>query len=132
MRLQTKIGVASWFAAVNLALVLSYCAGMKARENVLVPAMKMAWVGISSDIDASISLLTVDAASIVRSKQKLMADVLDAGDIPRILMLDWRILHGAALIGIILRLKRGEIGPGVAASLRERLRMFTRALEELT
>ena len=112
-------------------VLLTSCAGIAAREHVLVPAMKMAWVGISSDIDVGISGLTVDAASAVRVQQQWMAAALATSDIPRILMVDWVRLRSVAAFGILRRLKRGEIGPGVAGSLHERLRMFTRALLKL-
>lgn len=119
--------------ALGLAAIvmLAGCAGMKAREHVLLPAMKMAWVGISSDIDVGLATLTVDAAAQVRVEQSHMALFLDAGDIDGILMVDWRRLRQTAEAGITLRVQRGEIGQGVARSLLERLVMFTRALLEL-
>ena len=119
--------------ALGLAAVvlLASCAGIAAREHVLVPAMKMAWAGISSDIDVGLSLLTVDAASAVRVQQKRMAAALDAGDIPGVLAVDWRLLREVAIVGIIQRVKRGEIGPGVVFSLRERVKVFTQAILKL-
>ena len=131
MRCLTLAQVALNVAAFSALFLSTACAGLKAREHVLVPAMKMAWVGISSDIDVGLSLLTVDAATFVRVKQKRMAAALDAGDIPGVLMVDWSILRSTAEIGITLRLKRGEIGPGVAGSLHERIAVFTRALSKL-
>ena len=119
--------------ALGLAAVvlLASCAGIAAREHVLVPAMKMAWAGISSDIDVGLSLLTVDAASAVRVQQKRMAAALDAGDIPGVLAVDWSLLREVAIVGIIQRVKRGEIGPGVVFSLRERVKVFTQAILKL-
>ena len=120
------------FCAGAVLLLLVACAGLKARRHVLVPAMNMAWAGISSDIDVGISGLTVDAASGVRVQQQRMAAALTAGDITGILLVDWPALRKIAHQGIDLRRwKHGQIGPGVAESLRERLRMFTRALLKL-
>lgn len=119
--------------ALGLAAVvmLAGCAGLAARENVLIPAMKMAWVGISNDIDVGISKLTVDQAYVIRVQQLRMGTALDAGSIEGILSADWRLLRRVAEKGILVRVQRGEIGPKVARSLHERLVMFTHALLEL-
>ncbi len=131
MKRQTKIGVASWLAVAGLTLVLSCCAGLKAREHVLIPAMEMAWAGITTDIGAGMSALTVDGAAVVREECERMGVALATGDIQGILMVDWARLRGVAEIGISLRLARKEIGPGVYESLKERLRVFSEALKKL-
>jgi hypothetical protein len=113
------------------ALLLAGCAGLKAREHVLLPAMKMAWAGITNDVDAGLTELTVDEAARVRAEQSRMTLFLDASDVDGILMVDWRLLRETAEKGILKRLRLGEVGPGVAKSLHERLVMFTRALLKL-
>ena len=40
-------------SAALAALLMSACAGFQARENVLMPAMKVAWINISKNVTLS-------------------------------------------------------------------------------
>lgn len=106
---------------IGALLLAVACAGNTARRNVLLPTMRNAWSGIVDNIDAG---APIAAELAVRDE---MGAALRAKDIPRILAIDWRRLRLVALRGIDAM----PIGPGVAESLRERLRMFGQALEGL-
>ena len=108
------------------ALLLAIaCAGKAARQNVLIPTMRNAWGGIVDNIDAGAPSGVELAARDERGA------ALRAGDIERIVGAGWAGLKVAALRGIDAMLVAGTIGPGVAESLRERVRMFGEALEGL-
>lgn len=116
---------------VAAALLLASCAGLKAREHVLVPAMAMAWVGIAADVEAGLPAISPPEGVKVRGLVQAMEVALASENADAVLAVDWLPLRACAELGISLRLEGGAIGPGVAASLRERLAVFTEALFKL-
>ena len=129
--MRTKVGLA--FLA---ALVLTACAGLRAREHVLLPILRLAWAGVAQDIEAGLANavakgdLDEPIAAAVRAQVDRMGHALEAGDLKAVLAVDWRSLT-MALRGIRSRLAAGDIGPSVASSLAERLMQFNAAWTRL-
>lgn len=103
-----------------VVLVMTACAGTKAREEALMPAMELAWQGILPDVERV-------ATGEVLEQAAALTVVLEERDIHGLAAIDVPLLIVWADRGISERLEAGEIGPGVAASLRERLSKFTEA-----
>jgi len=120
--------------AVGL-LVLAACAGVTARNEVLLPAMEVAWVGVKADVEYGIDILVlqgdIEMANDARSALAEFDDVFMTGDRERLPATQWPALADLAAQGIQMRVVIGEIGPGVAESKMERLRMFHDALVEV-
>lgn len=99
-------------------VLLAGCAGMKARENVLLPTMALAFsTVIAPIIEAS------DPSSDVLLAVSAVRAALEAGD-GEAVSAAWAVLEPAVLAAIDRRVDRGEIGPGVAGSLKEAVRLF--------
>lgn len=97
-----------------VAMVMAGCAGARAQRNVLTPALLGAWTTIAvqaADGGATVELV---AAFNVALETRAYADVVE----------QWPEIRAAAEVSILARLAGGEIGPGVAESLRSRLRQF--------
>ena len=112
------------------------CAGVKARETALMPAMSVAWsTMIAPNIEAALvdSTLSAETVRTIRGGVKDVQQLLDtgvAGNGPAIAFV-WTILEPIARDGINLRITRGEIGPNGAIVLRETLRQFSLRLSQL-
>jgi len=118
------------FFTILSILLICACAGVRARESVLLPAMRAAWEGISADVGAGIVDLAASGTPASTESLRAAADVaraLQAGDVAQVAAARWDIVEPIAQRGIDARLAKHEIGPGVAASLRERVRKFTEA-----
>lgn len=117
------------------AILLLACAGARARNDALLPAMALAWPGIASDVQVAVDgglVPSLEEALRVRAASAEMTAALAAKDLSRVRRVLWpTLLHDAALQGIDLRLSRGEVGPGVADSLRERVKNFDEAFSLL-
>lgn len=120
-------------AALLPLLALSACAGLHARNKALLPAMATAYVngqysnkGIYWDIRKGID--AVERTPVAKRELRLLADDLGAAlkgdDYVRVMRVDWPRLASVAELGISARVIAGEIGDGVAASYRERVRLF--------
>ena len=124
MRPTTKAFLIGLVAITGL-LLSTNCAGIKVRESALIPAMQTAWPAVS----ASVSRASQTAATA--KLLKAMTDALDAQDRFAAKAVNWPLLKSFAMIGISIRLKAKEIGPGVAESLRERVRVFDLSYRKL-
>jgi len=120
--------------AVTAALMLSSaCAGIQARENVLMPAMKVSWIAISKNVEQGISQMLstadIDAteAAGLRSEIIAMDSALATGEPLRVADVNWHRLHQVAKVGIQARRDAGEIGYTVAKLLNDRLAKFHEA-----
>lgn len=104
-----------------VAMVMSGCAGARAQRNVLAPALLGAWTVIS-----------VQAADGGATAEQVadFAEALDTWNKIDVVA-QWPVIRAAAEMSIHARLAAGEIGPGVAESLRSRLRQFTEAVDLL-
>ena len=120
-------------AVLTALLLSSACAGLKAREEILMPAMKIAWRAISKNveqgIEASLATADIDAvlAAGIRSEIIAMDSALASGDPLRVADVNWHRLKRMAEAGINARRASGEIGYGVAQILLERLKKFHEA-----
>ena len=87
-------------------LFASACAGIKARESVLIPAMQVAWLNVSKDIergiDQALEMNDIDAiqAAGLRSQIIAMDVALEGIDAMRVADVNWRRLNQIAKIGI--------------------------------
>jgi len=116
---------------VFASLVVMACAGLKARAGALIPAMRLAWPGIASDVAVGATALPEPEASSVLAGSAEMSEALRAGARERVLAVDWPSLRRTATGGIAIRLSRGEVGTGVALSLRNRVVEFDAAFRKL-
>lgn len=115
---------------IFLALaLLGSCAGIKARDEVLLPAMSVAFQGIAQDVLRGAQYLPEADRLRAEAEVEQIRVALETGDRRALTLLDWTWLHGIALDGIGLRIMAHDIGPGVAASLIERLAMFSASWE---
>ena len=116
-----------------VAILFSACAGTKAREELLMPAMKVAWIAISKNVEQGIDaaldtadITPVEAAGF-RSEIIAMDSALASGDPLRAADVNWHRLRRLAAQGIEARRARGEIGWGVSKILNDRLAKFHEA-----
>jgi hypothetical protein len=107
----------------------SSCAGTAARDNVLLPAMQNDWQSIRTAVDRQVS--TVD--DLAQRQALAAADAaLQTGNPAAIAAVPWQLLDDAHEADVVRRIAAGEISPGVADSLRERLRQFAIARQTMT
>jgi hypothetical protein len=124
--------------AVALLLLVAACSGIHAREQVLMPAMSMAYTttiqpqvtrGIENQRDSG--LIDVMTARAMFDLSDNMAKALDSGDRTSLIGVDWATLRQLATSGIQHRLEREEVGAGVALSLLETLNQFSQRYAQL-
>lgn len=125
-------------ASLLVLLVLSACAGTAARNETLLPAIRNAWTGVQADstsgIHAALTAAEITAEAAIAA-HKSIADAgtaLEVGDVIAVASVPWTSITGFAERGITARVMSREIGPGVASSLRERLRQFRDGLAKFT
>lgn len=112
-----------------LLLILVACAGAAARQNLLLPSMQQAWVGVRAQV-ADQLLHVEDSAT---TAELAGADAaLQTGDAVAVAAVDWPRIDAAAEASIERRVQAQDIGPAVAESLRERLRQFANARQTYT
>ena len=107
-------------ATMLLALLVSACAGTRARENALIPAMQVSWPRIEA-----LALLAAEEEEAVVVRDFGAAIV--SGDPLRIVALPFEPVRILALQGIQGRLTDGTLGPFGAGSYRENVRLFNEA-----
>lgn len=114
-----------------IALLTAACMGLAARKHVLLPAMGQAWPSIEKHAERGITAaqMSPPAEAVVRVAMARMVEMLSSGDIDMATQIRWDLIKAVALIGIDDMLK---IGPGVAESLRESVRMFDLQFQKLT
>ena len=117
MRTSTRLGLLA-------ALLIAACAGTTARTEVLLPAMRQAWVGIRPAVDRHIT--SID--DLAHNQALMAADsALQTGEPVSFAGVAWQLIDESHEADVARRLASGEIGPGVAESLRERLTQFANA-----
>jgi hypothetical protein len=120
-------------SAILVLLVLTACAGLTARQEVLLPALQMAWPGVSESVTAGIESgrtterLTDPEAAMLAGARDATSVALDSGDAAALAVVPWLPLRDEANAGIAHRIAEGEISTGVGESLKERVRQFTEA-----
>ena len=113
---------------VGLLLLLTVCAGNKARELALWPTVAGTWPAVKADIERGIAggPPTTVVAAIGQVDAAVCAD-----DYSLLHGLDWSLLEPLARAGVQALVDRSEISEGVAVSLLERISRFSEAMEEL-
>lgn len=118
-----------------LALLAAACAGGAARDRALPMPMAGAFTGVAADIErgaAADSSLNDAARAEVAADVVRVREALAAGNRAALLGINWGRLEQLARDGVTARAVAGEIGPGVAASLLERIRLFSEAWQRAT
>jgi hypothetical protein len=134
--------IALIFAAVTLAVVactvaLSSCIAPKYKPSVLFPAAALTWPAVEEDFDRGIAdgisdgVLTQQAAVAFKAEADKLENGLNTKNLPEVQLVAWGNLKPWADRGIDDKLADGEVGPGVAASLREQLTNFTETIAQL-
>lgn len=103
-------------------LTISACVGQQARQHAGVPALELAVDGVELDARAG-GIPEEVIGPFVNALATKDRTVIAAECLPR-----WPLVKAAAEQGINLRQVMGQIGPGVAASKRERLVQFEAVL----
>ncbi len=118
-----------------LVLLAAACAGTKARDKVLLPAVATAWPPVKKDAEAGAALLAdasqkaivtqriTDMDAAIAAKDRIALAALRAG---------WPSIRAAAESRIQDRVKKGEISIGVSQSLLERVKKFEEAFFKAT
>lgn len=112
-----------------LILLTASCAGIEARRNVLIPTMRIVWPSIKKYVQRGIDASSTPAKALVLKAMERMALMLK-GEAPAS-SVRWLLLKTVALLGIDAMLSSNEIGPGVAESLREGVRLFDESFRKL-
>jgi predicted aspartyl protease len=120
--------------AVLGLLLIAACAGVKARETVLMPVMAQAWSTVLSlhvEVAATTNALEGVDPELLRSKSAAMQAALNSGDRYSVVAADWALLRPAALAGVQARVTANEIGAGVGMSIVETVRQFDVRMTQL-
>lgn len=125
------------YLATGLVLLMVSCAGMGARSDVLPTIAAsfnnviapMAVVAIGTEQDAG--RITAERAIELRGYLREIGEVLDGNGSPESGAKAWVLLQPFLLEGIDSLVRRGDIGAGVGASLKEVLRMFGARMTQL-
>ena len=111
-------------ATLLLALLASACAGTRARQSVLIPAMQQSWPQIRALADLAAA-----------PDQELLIDAFDAamasGDADQIVLVPWLPIRTLAMQGVQLRVEQGTLGQFGAGSYRTNILLFDEAYNKL-
>lgn len=113
------------------------CAGRHARDDVAVPTLVMAGVGVEADARAGLAGMSGADLEQATAHVDSFFRAVKSKDTPSIIAAThehWGGVGGvrvAALAGIQNQVTRGEIGPNGAASLRERVLRYEDVLDKL-
>lgn len=97
-----------------LLLLASACVGGQVRQNVLIPDMRLSFSAIEPYVGES-----------------QMDEALDTGEPLKVKAVNWPMLRVKALAAIDAAQEAGDIGPGTARALKERVRLFDEAWARL-
>lgn len=112
------------------------CAGLAARQDMLMPIMGIAWAGVVVP-EIRAAELYVDGSDVDRAAiDGAVAEVqliLDSGSVDGAEALHrlWGVLRPLAEAGVQARIDSGEIGVGVGASLLATIELFSVRLDQL-
>lgn len=121
-------------AFFTLPSIVGACAGTRARETVLMPAMAAAWSQmLAKHVEAAAAAGVVENVEpkTLREKSAAMQTALDSGDRYAVSADDWNLLRPAALAGVQVRVNANEIGPGVGLEIVETVRQFDQRMTQL-
>lgn len=123
-----------------LSLLLFFapsCLGPRSKTLALFPAAELAWPAVSEDLHRGVEDGVADGDLVEGVAEKLLnegdelAKALHAKDIEGVRAVPWTSLQPWVTRGIEDKLSDGEIGPGVAVSLREQLSNFTTTISTI-
>ena len=128
--------------ALSSLFLLAGCAGLagdSARERALLPALRSAWPGVAADVQRGVNdglddgdLTAAASDALVASGDHLGASLSSTlEEAKTVTGAEWPVLHPWAARGVIDRVDDGEVGPGVAVSLNERILQFDAAIDAL-
>jgi len=130
-----------YLCATALAIVLSAvptsCTAGRVKPQVLFPPAQLTWPAIEEDLHRGIDDgvddgdLTTESSDALRAEGTRLGFALTGRDLEGVRTIPWNALEPWAERGIDDKLSDGEIGPGVATSLREQLSNFTETIERL-
>lgn len=124
--------------ALTLLVGLSACAGTTARKEVLLPALRLAWTGMSADVERGITAALADGdidpvtAAQLRAVAQGVPDALATIEGAVDLILPWESqLAPMAVRGIQALVLSGQLDPPLDEILLARVDAFTRALRKM-
>jgi hypothetical protein len=109
------------------------CFGSMARDNVLVPAMALAFDGVEKSVHAGIAdaVATNDihpeTAAILLSEMDRLHGAIAAGNREALRGIDWPSLNAYATRGVAARVTKGELGVNGAKLHLRRVAKFNEA-----
>lgn len=112
--------------ALALLLLLSACAGVTAREQVLMRAMEMSW---TTSIAANVERGAKYNGEVLLESTR-MGLALKNRDRGALREIDWHTLMIRALVGISFKEEEQEIGPIVGQIMRDEVSTFDRSYQE--
>lgn len=119
MRPQRRSDLVFFLLLAMAGIVVGQCAGctgIKARQEILLPALVAAWPSVRAEAvlgDATIEPTATSADAAFESQDKA-----------QIALVKWSLIQAAATAGIAAKVQSGTVSAGVAESLRERDRQF--------
>lgn len=127
-----------YLAAFAALLLPPACVGQRVKPRVLFPPAALTWPAVEEDFHRGIAdgieggALTADAGAALQAEGDDLEAALNARDLPAVRSVAWETaLQPWAARGIEDKLADGEIGPGVADSLRGQLEDFTNIILHL-
>lgn len=121
---------ASRYALVVLALALvAGCSfGQKARDNALLPSLRLTAESIAEDAAAGVASLPESERAVAANQVAAFFTAFGADPPEESARLLWPAVAGICEQGFQARLAAGTIGPNVAGSLREQVVRFGQGL----
>lgn len=125
------------FAALASVLLLAACAGVRARDDALLPIAKNVYQNVRTDISRGIADavedddLTAGAAAHVEVLADRLGEILDSGNRSLLASFPWPTLEAYAVRGVQDMIDDGEVSEGVAIVLLQRIVNFREVLAEL-
>jgi hypothetical protein len=123
--------------AIALSFVPSSCTANRTKPAVLFPPAQLTWPAVQEDLQRGIADgvekgdLPSEASNTLLAECQQLGAALNARDLEAVRQAPWSLLEPWADRGIADKLADGEIGPGVAVSLREQLGNFTNTITNL-
>ena len=124
-------------ASVSILALASACAGVKARDNALLPIAKSVYESVRYNISRGIGDAVEDGdldaagATAATSLADSLGSILDSGDQARLAGFPWPTLEAYAVRGVQDMIDDGDVSEGVASVLLQRIVNFREVLAEL-
>jgi len=138
LKLFWYVGALALVALVALSpFQASSCISARTQQATLLPAARAAWPGVEADfirgVESSVAAARLSAAAgeALRDAGREFESALESSNMAALRVAPWPTIERYAEAGIEDRLSVGEIGPGVMASLLERLSNFARTIYRL-